>query len=299
MNTYTYLVFGLTISIPFPCSTLTAVSPADAPDILVQMGSVPKLLENPAVTDPNWHVEPGRYLFLGDDRMGRFLAEGGNHVTVETQPGVDETIQASVFLEYVLAALLRQRGYLILHANTALTPHGAVSISGISGTGKSTALSALLQAGCRMLSDDITAARLHPNGMVEIIPGIPHMKLTDDSAHKLGIDTSLYPRQSWQKTKTIVSTQSYMEESPAVMQALYILSVGNVETVQLKPLYGREKLFSVQDCIYGPMLPGEHNTAFPILTILLEKVPVYRLDRPDKKWTIPELTRILLSTDPS
>ncbi|MEI6290105.1 MAG: hypothetical protein WCP19_06700, partial [Chloroflexota bacterium] len=230
-------------------------------------------------------------------QVGRFLVERGSSIIFHPHPGGDEALQASAFLDYVMVALMRQRGNLILHANTALTPRGAVSLSGISGAGKTTTLSALLQAGCSMLADDITVLRLGPQGKVQIVPGLPKMNLTYTAAENLGIDTSQYHRHQWQSTKVIVPTHGYMEEIPAVMQALYILEISSVESVQVKALFGREKLSAIQDCIFGPMLPGEHPAAFPILSALAENVPVYRIQRPLQQWTINEVTRILLSSE--
>jgi hypothetical protein len=159
---YTYHAYGLTIRVPFACPALTpsdAGSVTAAADVVVvRENPVPRRLRAPQLGEASWDAAPGSFLLRGGKRAGRFLVEG-DAVTFERNSGCDDAILARYFTDRVLAAVLRHRGLLVLHANAVEAPDGAIVIAGESGTGKSTTLAALLDRGCRMLSDDVTALR--------------------------------------------------------------------------------------------------------------------------------------------
>jgi len=320
MTAYIYTVYGLTIQTPFPCPILP-LAPADAlPGILVSYGEVPRHLAEPVTTRNNWEIEPGRYLLRGGKRSGRFLAEGGERVTVERNPAAENTMLAFHLLGAILAALLRQRGMLVLHGNAALTPLrdlpgfctmssnnsvdsgnlaglGAVMLSGVSGSGKSTTLAALLARGCTMLTDDITVLNFDPAGNVIALPGIPQLHLTEDAAEGLGQDISDLPRYPWKRMKAPVSTAHAMAAAPAPLRSIYLLDFHDDDKIQLQPLTGGEKFAALQECVYGPMLPSEHPDLFPLFSAVVEQTSLYRLIRPVHQWTVEEVADLILTTD--
>ncbi len=292
--TYTYTVYGLTLSTPFPCTVLPPASPQASPDVTVIEGEVPFQLTAPVVEELRWQAEAGRYLYRGGRRAGRFLVEDGKRVTLQRSPAAEDEMLAFAFLDFVLAAILRQRGLLVLHANTALTPKGAVAISGESGAGKSTTLTALLQQGCAMISDDITALHLGADGHIETLPGIPQMHITEDTAQSLNYDISTFPRHQWRRMKAAVPMHEQMATQPAPLCALYLLEKMDVDEVCVRALNGAEKFSTVQTCVYGPMLPEEHPAIFPLFTALVEQVAVYHVTRPHTRWSLADVTKIIL-----
>jgi hypothetical protein len=46
--------------------------------------------------------------------------------------------------------------------------------------------------------------------------------------------------------------------------------------------------------IYGPMLADEHPGAFPLIRAVMRTSPVYRLERPAERWSVPEVTEVVL-----
>jgi hypothetical protein len=123
----------------------------------------------------------------------------------------DDAVLARHFTDQVLAALLRNRGLLVLHANAVQTPDGVVVIAGESGSGKSTTLAALLRRGCRMLSDDVTALRPGAApGLIDVVPGAVQIQLTQDAAEGLGYAVNPAQLQPWRRMKTAVSARDSM-----------------------------------------------------------------------------------------
>ncbi len=295
MTIPTYTVYQLTLRVPFPCPVLPLAPDDAAPDVIVAEGDVPYELARPLAGDKAWQAEPGRFLWRGGRRSGRFLVEGGSRVTLQRHPDATDDVLAFHFLDMVLAAILQQRGLLVLHANAAVTPAGAAAIGGASGAGKTTTLAALLARGCAMLADDITALRLGPAGRVEALPGIAQLHLCDDAAAGLGQDIEGLPRQQWRRLKAAVPTT--VAPAAAPLRALYLLETHAGEEVHMTALTGGAKFAAVQECIYGPLLPQEHPGQFPLLAAVLEQVAVYRLFRPARRWSVAEVAEAILAVD--
>lgn len=297
---YRYTFYGLIFQLPFHCPILP-VAPLDAPpDVTVIYGSVPKILENALASDDSWksgfcwQALPGCFLLRGGRRSGCFLVEDGKHVTVERNPAAEDDRILFHLLHSVTAALLRQRGFLVLHANTALTPHGAIAMSGQSGAGKSTTLTALLQRGCTMISDDITALCFGTDGLVEAVPGAAQIHLWDNAAERLDIDTSGFGFHPLRREKVVFPTQRWYSTEPAPLRRLYLLDVHHDDNLHISCLTGVDKFAALQGCIHGPFFQEEHTGSFPLFSATAQ-VDVFRIKRPEGRWTIDEVVEVILT----
>ena len=296
---YTYRAYGLTIQVPFACPALTpadAGPAADAVDVVVRERPVPGRLSAPRFGEASWDAAPGEFLLRGGQRSGRFLVEEGS-VLLERNRECDEAVLARHFTDQVLAALLRQRGLLVLHANAVQTPDGVVVIGGESGSGKSTTLAALLRRGCRMLSDDMTALR--PGdvpGVIEVVPGAAQIHLTQDAAEGLGYAVSPAQLQPWRRMKTAVSAHDSMTGQAGQLRALYVLRPSGGEEVVAARVTGGGKFLALQECLYGPMFAEEHPALFPLMSAVVAAVPFYRLDRPASRWSVEEVAGAILAS---
>lgn len=294
MRYWKYQIYNLTISTPFPCLGLQELTGDISPDVVVMEGSVPRQLDNPIMGEGAWEVADGQYLFRGGRLAGRFLVENGERVILQRNSEAEDAKLAFYFLDTVLAALLRQRGYLVLHANAAAAPSGAVAVSGVSGAGKSTTLAALLMRGCQMLSDDVTALKLDSAGRVVALPGIPLMHLTEDAAEGLGADIEGMPRYSWRRMKAAVPTHEEMATEAVELRALFLIEPTEGRRLRVYTVEGTEKFAGLQSCIYGPLLASEHPQVFPLFAAVSSDVKVFRIERPQELWTADEIAERML-----
>jgi hypothetical protein len=269
---YTYRAYGLTIRVPFACPALTptdAGSAADAADVVVHERPVPWRLRAPRAGEASWDAAPGAFLLRGGQRSGRFLVEAGT-VLLERNLACDDAVLARHFTDQVLAALLRNRGLLVLHANAVQTPDGVVVIGGDSGSGKSTTLAALLRRGCRMLSDDVTALRPgDAPGVIEVVPGAAQIHLTQDAAEGLGYAVSPAQLQPWRRMKTAVSARDSRTGQAGQLRALYLLRPSGGQEVVAARVTGGGKFPPLQECLYGPMFAEEHPALFPLMSAVV------------------------------
>lgn len=297
--TYAYQAYSLVIHTPFPCPQLKAVELLTAPDIVVKEAPVAKRLDNCVVSDQRWDAAPGRYLWRGGPQSGRFLVEEGKKILLDRNPEASDDLLATHFLSNVIVALLRQRGFLVLHASTAAyhTDKGvmAISVSGESGVGKSTSLAAILSAGGSMLSDDITAINLSLDGHPVVIPGVPRIYLCTDSALELSYDPDTLDTRSGGRAKSVIPSLPNMAVNSAPLAKLFVLHKYSGDRLRLRRLKGHERFVAIQNSIYGPMFPEEHPSHFSLFSALVDQVEVYWLERPVDIWTSKEILKVLLN----
>jgi hypothetical protein len=301
MSYHTYQAYGLTIRVPFACPALT---PADtdcvaaAVDVVVREDLVPRRLRAPRASEASWEAAPGLFLLRGGPRAGRFLVEAGA-VTFERNPGCEDAILARCFTDRVLAALLRHRDLLVLHANAVEVPGGVIVIAGESGAGKSTTLATLRDRGGRMLSDDVTALR--PGGAprsVEVLPGVAQTHLTEDAAAGLGYTVDPARLQPWRRMKAAILTHDGMAWRAGRLRALYILRLSRGDDVVVTRADGGDKFRALQECVYGPMFTEEHPALFPLMSTVVNTVPFFWLERPARRWSIGEVGDAILGSVP-
>ena len=300
---YAYTAYGLVLHLCFPCSLLRPAAPDVAPDVVVSEGAVPLRLDNPIVEAVSWQAEAGRFLIRGGRRAGRFLVHNAGQVTLQRNPGAEDERLAFVFIHSVLAAILRQRGLLALHASAALTEHGAVVICGASGAGKSTTLSTLIARGAAMLSDDLTALQIGPQGCVEALPGVPELHLCRDAADRVqaanaGQSVMGIEMRSGGRIKVAVQPVLAPPVHAAPLRAIYALNAEGQEEASIRPLRGMERFAALQECVYGPLLPHEHEDRFGIFAAIAEQVALFSVRRPPAAWTAEEIADSILRGDP-
>jgi hypothetical protein len=82
-----------------------------------------------------------------------------------------------------------------LHASAIETPHGAVSIAGEIGCGKSTLAAVFHRRGYRVLADDVCAVSLNGVGQPIVIPAYPQLNLCAGVLLQIGL--AFIARHPW------------------------------------------------------------------------------------------------------
>jgi hypothetical protein len=289
---YRYSAYGLTFAVPFACPALTSAPDDSTVDVRVTPGDVPRSLPQPEASERGWDATSTSFLVRAGKRAGRFLAVDGQ-VTLQRGQTADDAVVARFFTDRVMAAVLRQHGMLVLHASAALTPTGAVLIGGESGAGKSTTLSALLAAGCTMLSDDVTALRRRDDGDVEVVPGAAQLHLGQDAATELAVDISSAPLQQWRRMKAAVQTHQQMATEAKPLRTIYCVRTAAHDDVVVRRLAGAARFDAIQSCLYGPASRDEHGALFDLLRAVATH-DVFELSRPANRWSVVEVVRAIL-----
>jgi hypothetical protein len=278
---------------PFACEVLSPSEALGDVDVEVIEGTVPRHLPERSAFEAGWDAAPGLFLVRGGRRAARFLVKGGG-VIFERNAACDVAVLARCFTSRVLPAILRQHGFLVLHANAVEMDHGVVVIGGESGAGKSTTLAALIGQGCTMLSDDVTALRFGTSsGTVEVVPGVAQTHLAEDAVENLGYVVDRLQFQPWRRMKTAIPTHASMAYGPLPVKAIWILSHHAVSEVVVTGVSGAERFRLLQEALYGPVLAEEHTSLLSLMTKVVQTIPCYRLVRPDARWSVDEVVEAI------
>jgi hypothetical protein len=275
--------FGLRLGLPLPLAGLSVPS-SEPPDARMVLGPLPLPRRND--DGPPWELVGDTDLLMG--RAFRGLVRDGHHITVD--PGDAPTPERAVraLLPGLLAAFLQQRGLLVLHASAVAREGAAVIVAGASGAGKSTLVARLLDAGWRLLSDDVVAIRLAPDGTPSVLPGPPHYRLCRDASLRLGL-----PHPEPAGRKRLVPVRNRAAQEPARLRTIYTLETHESARVDAEDLRGAARPGSLIAQLYGPSPPASRQALFRQVTVVAARARVRRLRRPGGRWTADELAQTI------
>ena len=194
----TYACYGLTIVSDLALPELLgagadvdARDPADVAgvadaDIRIRLGEVSSDgLPDGEQLGPFLWVTPDR-LWLRVPEVARYLVSGGDSIVIAPEGDADEDSLRVFLLGSALGALLFQRGLLVLHGNAIRIDDACMVCVGPSGSGKSTLAAGLMQRGHEILADDVVPV----DDECRVLPGFPRLKLWEDAAGRLDIETA-------------------------------------------------------------------------------------------------------------
>lgn len=274
----TFSVFGCSISSDWDLPPLEPTA-IDRADVFIQQGSVSASgLDSPIAIRPNSQIGHNM-LWFEVPGMARFLVMNGQHVRFEPFPGADIQGINLYLLGTCMGVLLHQRGLLVLHASAIQVGGGCVLVAGHSGIGKSTLAAAVQQRGYSVISDDISA--INPMGYV--LPGYPQIKLWQDSANLLGIDTKDLKRIRTALRKYGLPIKQGFCSKQQPIKAVYTMTTDHLAEYRFLPRTGFAKFEALSAYTYrGGVLEGMglHSTHLDLCGRLAQQASVYELIRP-------------------
>jgi hypothetical protein len=281
-----YTAYGLAIDSAVPLPELPA-SAARAADVVVRIGRVDGVPPEARREERYVRADAGAaYLYL---RGGAACCvRGGREIVVDPDPGTDERVLRLQLLGAGLAALLRQRGHLILHASGVVAGGGAVGFLGGSGWGKSTVAAAFHAAGHTVVDDDILAVAT--GGDVPVaLPGVPRFKLYPDAAAHLGIDAAALAPLGSSVGKLGRAMGDRFASGPQPLRALCVLD--DADGLAVEPLAPPAALLELLRHSYGAQsiqaaVASEH---FRQCAAVARGVPARRLRRSRSLTALPGL----------
>jgi hypothetical protein len=287
-----YTLFGLKVRVPFALLGVEPSTDAASPDVELRQGAVPFDLDHATARGDYWQAAPGVFLLRCGPAVGRFLVEGGDRITYQASAQPDASMVSFQIVHNLMAAVLRNRGVLVLHANTLRLPRGAVAISGHSGAGKSTTAAGLLAKGAGMVADDVAAVSIAEDRQVTVAPGVGEMHLRPEAVAALGLAEESGSRYSM-RSKAVVPVE-VASGRPVTLADLYLLVTGSESKVRVERLRGAGLFDALQDCIYGPLLAADTPPCFPVQAALARSVRVWRITRPQSRWSLDEVVEAII-----
>lgn len=200
--------------------------------------------------DVTIHIRPldDDELATEDSRGGRvwgriyhdlqFLVEGGKQIVVDNRSGISEDMVRGYIMGVLMATLLRQRGYLVLHACSVAKEGQAIGFVGESGWGKSTLAEYFCQHGYDLINDDVMTIQTDPPPPV-VLPGPPQVRLRPEAGQWLRQDFEDLPR-IYARAGKRVSFRELSGVESVNLSKLYILDEEYAMANKLEALAPRE-----------------------------------------------------------
>jgi hypothetical protein len=285
-----YSAYGLNLESEIDLPELNA-GHAGPPDVVIRLGQVERF--EPNVQGRNHRASAGE-ICLYYEKVGRFRISGSAEIVVDLDSDADMDLFRVCLLGPALAALLHQRGNLVLHGSAISVDGNAVAFLGDKGWGKST-LAAYMQArGHAFLTDDVVAVRTEDSNAVQVEPGFPQLKLWPDTVAYLGMDPEkmfcLQPELDKRGHRLDCSFQT----EPLRLGCIYVLDIG--DTAEISIIRPQRALMELVRHSYLARLLAVTETASSHLTQcgkVISSVPVYCLRRSPSLSRLPETAKLL------
>lgn len=289
---YYYRVYGIVMETDIEFMQLVKADAVEAPDIMIRAGILPEYMSN--------HPEQKKYEFGEtlswlNNRTCTFMIENGKIITYQVKEGAREGYLQTYLLGFGLSMLFLQRGEMAVHCSALHNGKEAILIAGESGSGKSTTTDAYLEAGWKLMADDMAVVKLAPETKVPMVyPAFPFTKLCRNAALERGyaLEELIYIDE--EKDKFLVPYKGEFELTPKPLSKFLLLSVQEGEEVVSKEITGFDKFHVCVNNLFLRRLLGPRKYAPAIGQKCLEiiaNVEVYMLTRPKGKDTKEEIKK--------
>ena len=265
----------------------------------VRSGAAPRSLVDPVFETPTLVV--GRHeALVRVDGVARFHVRHGREVIVDIEAGATEA-QCLLWLHGRIAnVVLSQQGRHALHASTVAVGSQAVAIAGMSGAGKSTTVVALVDAGAILVADEVSAVDVVGNRAV-VAPLSRAVRLAPATADRLRVATVVGSSAADPMGKA-TAVMDRATNQPAPLSLIVVLRAdAGQQGVTVERLDHLAGVRALQGHTYGQNLVAlQPNRHLRWAADVASCVPVYRLARPAKEWTIDAVManiRLLLASN--
>ena len=274
---YRYLAFGLDIA-----------SALQLPELRAGGRGADVEIRRATTLPPDWSAPseisetmtgPNEWRLTYDD-VGVLTVRDGRQIEVQPLRGVSARLLRMMVLGPAMAAVLHQRGFLLIHASVVEIGGRAAAFLGASGAGKSTIAAAMHAAGHRLVADDVAAVRVGEHG-AEVYAGFPQLKLWPDAATAVGRDSTRLPRLERGIEKRAARLRSgFVEQRALPLERIYELEYG--PAVEITALHPHAGLLTLAAHGYGVQRLATASGAveFRKRAAIVDLLGVHRLARP-------------------
>lgn len=237
----------------------------------------------PAGVDDNrpffFSVGPRKAFFYFRD-LAVFTILKGSVINIALANGeIDTGLLANTLLGTPMGIVLLQRGFLVLHASAVEICGKVICFIGTSGVGKSTTVCSLLQAGHKLVTDDVVAI---DQTDFSVLLGYPWMKVDPRVALELGIPSEKLSQldNTSIKKRYQIHSESFSEGN-GKLAGIYFLKWG--ERTAVNSIKSKQAILDIMVHAYGfcpkKSYPTEEMKRFEQYAQLVKSVPCFNLVR--------------------
>lgn len=233
-------------------------------------------------------------LWLQVPNVARFLISNGNQIVIDPVQGIDEDSIRVFLLGSGLGVLLFQRGQLVLHGNAIRIADQSMVCVGHSGSGKSALAAGFAKRGYDILADDVVAV----DENCHALSGFPRLKLWQDTADALKIDTSDLRRVRPELEKFNYPIHNHFFDQSLPIRWVYILGSHKTSEIEFEAIRGLQRFNALRNNTYrirfmeGQLLKVQHLKRCGQLA---GRIHLSRVLRPDDGFELEALIDSILA----
>lgn len=222
----------------------------------------------------------------------------GREILVDASDTADDEQLAHLLEGAILGQAMRLAGVPLIHGCAVSADGKAVMLVGGSGAGKSSLSWALVQQGCRLVSDDLAAWALCDDGAM-VHPVRTRLRLWPDSAAGLSVEgdvaSPLFPTAPEMGKLGVLDPAVLAPAMP--LHAIYQLRRSRVAGAMpgLEAMSPTAAIAQLGANLYGHVAPARAARALELaaLSALASRVPVRVLTLPHGLDALPEMAALL------
>lgn len=221
---FNYKAFGLEISSEIELPGMMEGS--GKPEVKIIQSDVDPFQVSKAEVEGDNYLVNGDDVYLWWDEIGKVKISNGELVTVESDKDLESSDELNIIpflLGPVMALLLHQRGFLVLHGSAVNTGTEAVAFLGHRGNGKSTTAIHLYVEGYPLVADDILAIKFDEEGFPVVYPGYPHVRLSDEAYHQVKNHTDILTPIRTLAGKVFCDASHQFSTEPVRLEKIYVI----------------------------------------------------------------------------
>jgi hypothetical protein len=221
------------------------------------------------------------------------LISGGDQVMVDLNDDAVEDDLTPYLTGYVLAILLSQRNYLVLHASVVDVGGSVVAFLGAKGYGKSTLAASLQVKGHKLISDDCLPI-IFDGDRILTYPGFPQIKLFADSVMAVGADPASLDSIHRSHSKFAFPCNEFRGDANSPLAAIYVLNIDDsMNIVRLGPAHAFIEATRHTHNNYYLKHFKRQELHFEQCQKLIASIPFFQLNRPHDFQKINGVTDML------
>lgn len=273
-----YNIFGNIVrsEIEFPEFSQTS----GAPTLSIELGKCPNHLSNIVFKRGLFENTEDEFL-LNLEGIAKFWVSRP-FAKIIVEPYNQEALLGGVqtfILGSVISAWLYKSRLIPLHVGMVKWSGRNILIGGISGAGKSSTITSLMQLGAQVYSDDITI--YDPKNKC-FIPGLPYIKLWKDGLDYFNLKSVLQTRSGVQKYH-IKRSQSDKKIFLNELSSIYVLDKVKGSNIEKESYTGLKKFEFAKQLYYRPEFvkaTSFERLAHGAILDLIGDLPCYKIGRP-------------------
>jgi hypothetical protein len=293
-----YKAFGLKITSDIPLPELIRLNErVDIVDLEIKLEDLSKRWSELSNIQ-NAPLINERFVMFQVPNIATFLIREGSKISVSPINELNEDVIRLFLLGSCMGVILMQRGVFPLHGSAMVINGKAYAIIGESGAGKSTLASAFLDKGYQLLTDDIIAVSLSKDNIPFITPSYPQQKLWEESINYFGMEKKHYRSIFGRETKYCIPVIGFSFDSYP-LSGVFELVKNEKTGCKVTPINGLKGLHTLYKHTYRNYIITPLNlleSHFSFSAKVIDKIDLFRLERPLHHFSVHELTNIILNT---